>query len=41
MSARDLLDMYAFSTQACGPQALDVHIRQISHAYVTTITYKK
>ena len=29
----DLPDMYALS-----PQALDIHIRQITHTYVTTIT---
>ena len=34
----DLPDMYALSPRACGPQALDIHIRQITCAYVTTIT---
>ena len=35
----DLHDMYALSPRACGPRALGMHIRQITHAYVTTITY--
>ena len=31
--------MYALSPQACGPWALGIHIRQITRADVTTITY--
>ena len=38
MGARDLPDMYALSPRACGPRALGIHIRQIPHAHVTTIT---
>ena len=38
MGARDLPDMYALSAWACGPQASGIHIRQIPHAQVTTIT---
>jgi len=38
MCTRDLPDMYALSPRACGPQALGMHIRQIPHAHVTTIT---
>ena len=34
----DLPDMYALSPRACGPQALGIHIRQIPHGHVTTIT---
>jgi len=34
MCTRDLPDMYALS-----PWALGIHIRQIPHAHVTTITY--
>ena len=34
----DLPDMYALSPQACGARAVGIHIRQITHAYVTTIT---
>ena len=34
MSTRDLPDMYASS-----PQALGIHIRQITRAHVTTIKY--
>ena len=33
MGARDLPDMYVLSPQASG-----IHIRQIPHAHVTTIT---
>jgi len=35
----DLPDMYALSPQACDPRALGIHIRQIPHAHVITITY--
>jgi len=38
MCTRDLPDMYALSPWACGPRALGIHIRQIPHAHVTTIT---
>ena len=38
MGARDLPDMYALSPQACGPRASGIHIRQIPHAHITTIT---
>jgi len=38
MCIRDLPDMYALSSRACGPQALGIHIRQILHPHVTTIT---
>ena len=41
MCIRDLPDMYALNPRACGPWALDIHIRQIPHAHVTTITYLK
>ena len=34
MAIRDLPDMYALS-----PRALGIHIRQIPHGHVTTITY--
>ena len=34
MYIRDLPDMYALSPRASG-----IHIRQILHAHVTTITY--
>ena len=40
MGTRDLPDMYALSPRACGPQALGIHIRQITHAHVTTIKCK-
>ena len=33
----DLADMYALSLWVCGPSALSIHIKQITHAYVTTI----
>ena len=39
IGTHDLPDMYALSPRACGPRALGIHIRQITHAYVTTITY--
>jgi len=39
MCTHDLPDMYALSPRACDPQALSIHIRQIPHAHVTTITY--
>ena len=39
IGTRDLPDMYALSTRDCGPWALGMHIRQITHAHVTTITY--
>ena len=39
MGARDLPDMYALSPRACSPRASGIHIRQIPHAHVTTITY--
>ena len=38
MGTRDLHDMYALSPRACGPQALGMHIRQITCVHVTTIT---
>ena len=38
MCTRDLPDMYALSPRACGPRASSIHIRQIPHAHVTTIT---
>ena len=34
ITTRDLPDMYVLS-----PQALSIHIRQITHAHVTTINY--
>ena len=34
MGTHDLPDMYG-----CSPQALGIHIRQITHAHVTTIRY--
>ena len=37
MGTSDLPDMYAQSPRACGPQALGIHIRQITSAHVTTI----
>ena len=40
MAIHDLPDIYALSPQACGPRALGIHIRQIPHGYVTTITYQ-
>ena len=38
MCTRGLPDIYTLSPRACGPRALGVHIRQTTHAYVTTIT---
>ena len=38
MAIRDLPDMYALSPQACDPQASGIHIRQIPHGHVLTIT---
>ena len=38
MCSHDLPDMYALSPRAHGPRALGIHIRQIPHAHVTTIT---
>ena len=35
---RDSHNIYFDSPQACGPRALGTHIRQITHAFVTTIT---
>ena len=35
----DLPDMYALIPQACSPWSSGIHIRQIPHAHVTTITY--
>ena len=32
-------DMYALSPRTCDPRALGIHIRQITRAHVTTITY--
>jgi len=39
MCTCDLPGMYALRPRACGPRALGIHIRQIPHAHVTTITY--
>ena len=38
MAIRDLPDMYALSPWASDPQASGIHIRQIPHGHVTTIT---
>ena len=38
MCIRDLPDMNALIPWACEPQALGIHIRQILHVYITTIT---
>ena len=38
MAIRDLPDMYVLSPWACGPRASGIHIRQIPHGHVTTIT---
>ena len=38
MCSLDLPDMYVLSPWACGPWASGIHIRQIPHAHVTTIT---
>ena len=37
MCTCDLPDMNALISWACSPWALNIHIRQIPHAYVTTI----
>ena len=37
----DLPDMYALSPRACGPRVLGIYIRQITRAYVMTITCSK
>ena len=37
MCIHDFPDKNTLITQACGPQALDIHIRQILHAHVSTI----
>ena len=39
MAIRDLPDMYTLIPRACGPWASGIHIRQIPHGHVTTITY--
>ena len=39
MAMRDLPDMYAQSLRATGPRDEGIHIRQIPHGHVTTITY--
>ena len=39
MAIHDLPDMYALSPRACGTRASDIHIRQIPHGHITTITY--
>ena len=39
MAIRDLPDMYTLIPRACGPRASGIHIRQIPHGHVTTITY--
>ena len=39
MCTRDLPDMYARSLRATGLMAEGIHIRQIPHTHVTTITY--
>jgi len=39
MGMRDLLDMYTQSLRATGPRAEDIHIRQITNAYVTSNMY--
>ena len=39
MAICDLPDMYALSPQACGPQAMGTHIRQIMNGHVTSIMY--
>ena len=38
MCTHGLPDMYTLSPWACGPWALGVHIKQTTHAHVTTIT---
>ena len=41
MAIRDLPDVYALSPNmyALSPRALSIHIKQIPHGHVTTITY--
>ena len=39
MAICDLPNMYALSPRACGPWASGIHIRQIPHGLVTTISY--
>ena len=39
MAIRDLPDMYTLIPRARGPRASGIHIRQIPHGHVTTITY--
>ena len=36
MGTHALLDMYALSPRACGPQASGIHIRQSTRAHVIT-----
>ena len=38
MAIHDLPDMYALSPRSYSPWASGIHIRQIPHAHVTTIT---
>ena len=38
MAIHDLPDVYALSPWACGPRASGIHIRQIPHGHVATIT---
>ena len=38
MAIRDLPDMYTLIPRACGPRTSGIHIRQIPHGHVTTIT---
>ena len=35
MGTRGLPEIYILSPRACGPRALDVYIRQTTHAHVT------
>ena len=39
MAIRGLPDMYALSPRARGPRAPGIHIRQIPHGHVPSITY--
>ena len=39
MGTCSLSDMFALSSQACGPHASGVHIRQATHAYVNVAIY--
>ena len=39
MAICDLPDMYAQSSRATGLMAEGIHIRQIPHGHVTTVTY--